>query len=418
MGKLAGDGEWGNSGASPCYPRDGDPVPRGRTRFPRPRRSRHICGTLPLRTSSAPVIRCTFCGRDNDPASKFCIDCGKPVVAAGARVIPVPGAAAEGGGFSVPPTRVSSKSAPRSSDVGTPARQPCRYCSTLIDASLPFCPKCGGRVSDPAPTPPASTALCGSCSKPVTLGVDVFCARCGARVAMSPTPPSPPAGTATFSAKGTMRGPKIAVLDAGGQVARTITLEGSEATVGRADGELRFPDDVYMSPVHAQLSWRDGGLYVRDLGSRNGTWLFTDAPYKLQDGDTVLVGSQLLRFRRLGYPGPHPPEADATRRLGSATPSADIAVLHQLRADGSARDSCHLSPARSVVIGRAEGDWIFPYDQTMSGRHAEVRSEDLDFIVLDLGSRNGIAVAVRGEKPVRAGQRILMGDQTLRVESL
>jgi pSer/pThr/pTyr-binding forkhead associated (FHA) protein len=260
--------------------------------------------------------------------------------------------------------------------------------------------------------------VCGSCGKPVVLGVDVFCARCGARVAMTASPPSPPAGTAVFSAKGTVGGPKIAVLDAAAQVVRTVTLEGVEATIGRADGELRFPDDVFMSPVHAQLSWRDGQLFVRDLGSRNGTWLFTDTHYKLQDGDTVLIGSQLLRFRRLGYPGPHPPEADATRRLGSATPSADVAVLQQLRADGSARDSCHLSPARSVVIGRSEGDWIFPYDQTMSGKHAEVRSEDLEFIVLDLGSRNGIAIAVRGEKPVRAGQRILLGDQTLRVESL
>ncbi len=376
------------------------------------------------------MIRCTFCGRENDPASKFCIDCGKPVVAAGARVVPVPVAtpaagapgagaasAAEGARFSVPPTRVSSKSSPRSSDLNT-GKEPCRYCGTAVDHTLPFCPKCGGRVADAEPQTAAATAVCGSCGKPVVPGADVFCARCGARVTMTPTPPSPQPGTAAFSAKGTTRGPRIAVLDGTGTVVKTTTLEGTEATVGRADGDLRFPDDVYLSPVHAQLSWRDGQLFVRDLGSRNGTWLFTDAPYKLQDGDTILVGSQLLRFRRLGYPGPHPPEADATRRLGSATPSADVAVLQQLRADGSARDVCHLSPARSVVVGRAEGDWLFPYDQTMSGRHAEVRSEDLDFIVLDLGSRNGIAVAVRGERPVRAGQRILMGDQTLRVESL
>lgn len=370
------------------------------------------------------MTRCTFCGRENDPASKFCIDCGKPVVASSARVIPVPSVApsasgapaAEAARFSVPPTRVSSKAPSRSSDVT--GLHPCRYCATPVDQALPFCPKCGGRVAESEPAPEASSALCGSCGKSVRPGTDVFCARCGARVATSSAQPAPAAGTAVFSAKSTAAGPKIAVLDGDGKLEKTVTLEGTEATVGRADGELRFPDDVFMSPVHAQLSWRDGQLFVRDLGSRNGTWLFTDAPYKLQDGDTVLIGSQLLRFRRLGYPGPHPPEADATRRLGSATPSADVAVLQQLRADGSARDTCHLSPARSVVVGRAEGDWIFPYDQTMSGRHAEVRSEDLEFIVLDLGSRNGIAVAVRGEKPVRAGQRILMGDQTLRVESL
>lgn len=163
----------------------------------------------------------------------------------------------------------------------------------------------------------------------------------------------------------------------------------------------------YMSPVHAQLALRDGRLFLRDLGSRNGTWLDASEPYKLQDGDSILIGSQIIRFRRLGYPGPNPPEADATRRLGSAVPSADVAVLQQLRADGSARDSCHLSPARSVVVGRTEGDWLFPYDQTMSGRHAEIRREDLDFIMIDLGSRNGVAVAVRGERPVKAGQKIL-----------
>lgn len=245
----------------------------------------------------------------------------------------------------------------------------------------------------------------------------MFCARCGARVALASAPPKAPP-TAVFSARATQSGPKISVLDPDGQVIRTVTMEKPDATVGRVDGDLSFEDDIYMSPVHAQLSLREGQLYVRDLGSRNSTWLFTNAPYGLLDGDTMLVGSQLLRFRRIGYPGPHPPEADATRRLGSATPSADIAVVQQLRSDGSARDVCHLSPGRSVVIGRAEGDWIFPYDQTMSGRHAEIRSEDLEFIVIDLESRNGIAIAVRGEKPVHVGQRILMGDHTLRVESL
>ncbi|WKW11530.1 FHA domain-containing protein [Pseudogemmatithrix spongiicola] len=360
------------------------------------------------------VIRCTFCGRDNDPASKFCLDCGKPVVANGARLIPVPNI---GGGGVVPDTRVSAKVDARPGGASG-VKTPCRYCQTPVDPALPFCPKCGGRVAAEA-TPAKSTAVCGSCMNPVTPGADVFCARCGARVAGAPEPPPTPAmGTAVFSARAAVSGPKISILDSTGQTVKSVTMESSESTIGRADGELRFPDDVYMSPVHAQLSFRDGQLFLRDLGSRNGTWLYATEPYKLQDGDSILVGSQIIRFRRLGYPGPNPPEADATRRLGSATPSADVAVLQQLRADGSARDSCHLSPARSVVVGRAEGDWLFPYDQTMSGRHAEIRSEDLEFIVLDLGSRNGVAVAVRGERPVKAGQKILLGDQTLRVESL
>jgi pSer/pThr/pTyr-binding forkhead associated (FHA) protein len=104
--------------------------------------------------------------------------------------------------------------------------------------------------------------------------------------------------------------------------------------------------------------------------------------------------------------------------MGSLVPSADIAVLEQLRADGSVRDQFHLSPARTVLLGRESGDWVFPYDPTMSGRHAEIRSEDAEFFVHDADSRNGVALAVHGDRIVKKGQRILLGDQILRVESV
>ncbi len=70
------------------------------------------------------------------------------------------------------------------------------------------------------------------------------------------------------------------------------------------------------------------------------------------------------------------------------------------------------------MLGRESGDWIFPYDATMSARHAEIRSVDDDFYVHDAQSRNGVATAVRGERFVRPGQGILIGDQLLRVESV
>ena len=213
-------------------------------------------------------------------------------------------------------------------------------------------------------------------------------------------------------------GPKLALLNEAGETAKTFTLHRTEMVIGRLDGDIRFENDVYMSPVHAQLTTRDGEITVRDLGSRNGTWTFLESPCRLTDGDVILVGSQILKFRRLGYPGPNPPEADMTRRLGSLTPTADIGSLCQLRSDGSTRDTFHLSPGRTVIIGREDGDWVFPYDQTMSGRHAELRSEDMEFVIADAGSRNGVALAVRGERPLKKGQRLLLGDQILRVESV
>ncbi|MGH7530546.1 MAG: FHA domain-containing protein [Gemmatimonadales bacterium] len=187
-------------------------------------------------------------------------------------------------------------------------------------------------------------------------------------------------------------------------------------TIGRIEGDIRFPDDEYVSRLHTTLSWEEGRFEVRDLGSRNGTWVFLEEPYRLVDGDLLLIGSQVIRFRRLGYPGPHAPDADATKRMGSLVPSADIASLTQLRADGSPRDVIQLSPGRDVHIGRERGDWIFPYDPSMSAQHATVRSEDADFVLLDDQSRNGVAIAARGAMPLRHGSRILVGDKLFRVE--
>ncbi len=270
-----------------------------------------------------------------------------------------------------------------------------------------------------APTPAVAQAACAGCGTDYEPG-DLFCARCGNRVGsrVSVEGTIEPTGTLLFTARGVSMGPKLALLDDQGEIATVFTLERGEAVIGRGDADIRFGDDSFMSPLHARVEMREGTLWLRDLGSRNLSWVFIDEPTRLADGDMMLIGSQVLRFRRLGFPGPYSSDADATRRMGSLTPSADVAVLEQLRPDGSVRDMLHLSPGRSIVAGRESGDWLFSYDQTMSGRHAEVRSEDSEFFVHDVGSRNGVAVAVRGEKTLKAGQRVLLGDQILRVESM
>lgn len=311
------------------------------------------------------MVRCGFCGRDNDEKSKFCIDCGKPVVAGGARVISMAAVLNPGSAEPV----VAADRASKARSAGGPGVAPasggmlkaCPGCNAMMDPTLPFCPSCGTRVAPVA----GSGSSCTTCGNAVKLGVDRFCAKCGARVATATDAPPATKGTGVFSAKATSGSvPRLAIIDDSGAVKQTISLEKAETSIGRVDGDYRFPSDHYLSPVHAQFSFREGQLFLRDLGSRNGTWLFIDAPYRLQDMDMVLIGSQILRFRRLGYPGPNPPEADQTRRLGSLTPNADVAVLAQLRADGSARDTCHLSPGRTVKVGREQGDWVFPFDQT------------------------------------------------------
>jgi pSer/pThr/pTyr-binding forkhead associated (FHA) protein len=52
----------------------------------------------------------------------------------------------------------------------------------------------------------------------------------------------------------------------------------------------------------------------------------------------------------------------------------------------------------------------------MSSQHALIRSEDADFVLADAGSRNGVAVAARGDIPLKKGSRILLGDKLFVVE--
>ncbi len=280
-----------------------------------------------------------------------------------------------------------------------------------MDVGLPFCASCGTRVSTQV-----QENTCRNCGVAYVKGSDLFCSSCGTRVGERVSVMKPV--SAIIGSGPRNSGPRIAILDERGEPSSVFALDRGEAIIGRGDADIRFEFDVFLSPLHARIDLSEGSLWLRDLGSRNGSWVYIEEPTKLIDGDLILIGSQMLRFRRLGYPGPHPPEAVSTRRMGSVTPPVDVAILEQLRADGSIRDIFHLSPGRSTLLGRETGDWIFPYDQTMSGKHAEIVSEDIEFFVHDAGSRNGVAMAVRGDRQLKKGQRFLVGDQIMRVENV
>jgi len=315
------------------------------------------------------VAICANCGRENDDNARYCKDCGKSVRASAS-----------------PPVNST----------------PCPTCGTAVPAGLAFCPACGSRARQASSGP-----SCPKCGTPSAPGAK-FCGVCGTSFG---APAADPAAKAPAAGAG------LAIVDEAGKVLGRHALTGDETTVGRGDASsIAFADDLFLSPLHAKLTMKDGRLLLRDLGSRNNTWYFIEEPHRLVDGDIILIGSQMIRFKRLGYPGPHPPEHDSTRRMGSLIPSADIARLTQLRADGSERDVCHLSPGRHLTIGREKGDWLFPFDPSMSSTHAQIRSEDADFVVVDAGSRNGVAIAVRGEVALKNGSRMLVGDKLMRVE--
>src|SRR5580765_7126888 len=152
---------------------------------------------------------CHYCGRQNDAGAQFCSDCGKPLTkAAEARA-----AVAAGGGGGL----VSRTSGP--GQVGEPAS---------LDAPCP---------------------LCGSVS-----------AKLGAGDRRS-------SQDRRFDQSFTL----ILVSEMATEVAR-FERKHTSTSIGRSEGDIRFPDDQFLSPLHAKITWEDGGLFIRDLGSRNNTW--------------------------------------------------------------------------------------------------------------------------------------------------
>jgi hypothetical protein len=74
-------------------------------------------------------------------------------------------------------------------------------------------------------------------------------------------------------------------------------LLGETITLGRERGEINFPDDGYVSGLHARVTLREGGrVTLSDLGSSNGTFIKVNGERAVGHDSFVLLGQQLFRL--------------------------------------------------------------------------------------------------------------------------
>ena len=69
-----------------------------------------------------------------------------------------------------------------------------------------------------------------------------------------------------------------------------------ELIIGREEGEVRFPEDGFISSRHCMLINKGGDCYLRDLGSSNGTYLRIRKSHALKSDDRVQIGNQVLKI--------------------------------------------------------------------------------------------------------------------------
>ncbi len=94
------------------------------------------------------------------------------------------------------------------------------------------------------------------------------------------------------------------VLKRGGAPTGDVFTIGSSATVGRFDPEsgpvdvdmAQLPEAVYISRHHAEIHLRDGQWIVKDLGSRNGTFVKNAAGFSRVTGETPVSNGDEIAF--------------------------------------------------------------------------------------------------------------------------
>jgi hypothetical protein len=93
-------------------------------------------------------------------------------------------------------------------------------------------------------------------------------------------------------------GPALVVRSGGGRAGETFRPEGDSTTIGRSPECGIFLDDVTVSRKHAVLVARDGGFFIEDQGSLNGTFVNRKRveAAQLEDGDEVQIGKYRMTF--------------------------------------------------------------------------------------------------------------------------
>jgi pSer/pThr/pTyr-binding forkhead associated (FHA) protein len=310
----------------------------------------------------------------------------------------------------------------------------CPRCRGASDATAQFCRFCGSSLAEaqsvalqPSPNPISSPP---PAPQPLLQPVQPF----GPFV--PPTAPGTPQAMAAAVSRTAVGGRLVLIARDGGE-GPSYPI-GETTDIGRLEGTIVIAEDRYVSPRHARISYR-GAFYLRDLESTNG--VFMRIPFQgatqaempsggeqvLTDQDLFLVGQQVLRFEVVKHAEEGFGVASDNGTLVFGTPAAPrYARLTQRTVEGVVRDVFHVRKAETV-LGREQGDIVFPDDPFLSRRHCMLHVHDTApgsgsaasrrFTLSDLGSSNGTFLRVREEVRLRPGDHFRIGQQLFRFDT-
>jgi FHA domain/Double zinc ribbon len=225
------------------------------------------------------MIICARCGASNKPEADACRMCAGPLAPSDG----TPTAARRGVDPSVT-TLVMPNAKAQEGALDIAGVVLCPSCHAVNREGWTFCSQCGktmeATLKQPAPSRDRTTG------EAIT---DRQMSYTGSELA------EPVANTLPLASSSAHNRPHLRLLMEEGDTGFTYQLK-DETAIGRAEGDITFPHDGFVSTHHARIIRRGPDFILVDEGSRNGTFLMIRGEVKLEPGDTIVIGRQLLRF--------------------------------------------------------------------------------------------------------------------------
>ena len=256
----------------------------------------------------------------------------------------------------------------------------------------------------------ARNYVCTECASAVPSG-HKFCGACGGSVPLE----AQTLETEYFGAMQTPGKARLIVVrgdDAMGE-GLSYLLQATAHVAGREADQIPFPNDNWLSPVHANFLYRGERLVVRDEGSLNGVYLRIRGSSPIQIGDHFMCGQQLFRVDATPKDSSGP-EPDQTYFYASPRRPSAFRITQIL--EGGIDGIVCCAREQTVEIGREDRDINFPDDIFMSRRHAKVEMSGESLKLIDENSQNGTYIRIRGERELSHGDYLFLGRNLLRVE--
>lgn len=250
--------------------------------------------------------------------------------------------------------------------------------------------------------------ICKSCYSPIP-GGHKFCGKCGA-----PTNFGDDSGTPQYY--GAMQVPnkaKLILIKGEGLDGISYHLNSTEHVAGRQQGAILFPDDVWLSPRHANFFYRDHKLFVHDEDSTNGVYWKIQGPTTLTPGMMFMAGEQVFMVDSAKNPS-EGPEEDGTYFYASPSKAWSFRLVQIL--DGGEEGMVVHDEGGAVILGQEDCDMNFANDKFLSPQHAKIEDAGGQLILTDLDSQNGTFLRIQQEQELVHGDYVFLGKQLLRVE--